>query len=695
MLNDALQPPRLWITAFHDVSERLFGLERENSAPIWGFFGCKNGDSFSSFWPLLHAPALLGRRLLGGLGLVSFLGSWISAAASCSRGPLICFVSIAQTLSPPEYRSYFLPLWILYLFSLFFLPFIHYSTFGLLFETTAWLFHYSTTLFYSSAREASAFFDLLVLGLPKPCLASALSLVRNSLGSASFRLLLSGRIEFGSGNGPSCFCASFEFRRQQNKLSLECVKRVGMSSELLAGEESDGSEMELSGVRNLGFFVDPSLDFATIKAACTALAVIPAKGKVVSAQRATDKLYKEFARKSDLYNMEELRLHWVNPKTGDFVEWAPLEAGERVRLRSCKHRPVGIRKGHSGRRKRVGLGPSLSFQSASQVSQAEMADWDESRADVTTEIDKIWEYLNVFRDDLIGVESGLAEVSEIKSGLSAVVEAQTSQAETIASLASSMMDIKRDVSRLGTATEKAAALVASLETKVSTTGTAELANVVKTVEYLDAAERSKSLIVFGWPVNSTDDRGITGLAVASSDAFHFLETVGVTERFELERYSSVRRQPRKDQPDTPMDGSSVSPPPLIISFSDSFKAQAVLQAFLTFSRRPESRNISFRAKINTTPRERELQRQTQPIVNLLRETNIDARYRSGGRIAKYVGGNIFSNWIDRKDWPSLPDPLSSESGVRPVAGAPSGRSAVQGGTFLGTRANQRSSFRPL
>lgn len=415
--------------------------------------------------------------------------------------------------------------------------------------------------------------------------------------------------------------------------------------------------------REVGFCVDCSLSFETIKEVCASLKVLTTTMKIQACNNAANKVYSEFANKPEIFLMPSLRNHWVNPETGEPLLWSAPKPGEQIVLKSCKTTRLSLRKSHSNKKRKSApdmLQPSSS-QGSQQGTSEVTTEWDDARGEIHAEMDKIWKHISSFCDDLSVVESGICDVVDFKQDMISLVESQTKQGETVQSLGKIVSEFQFRISKMETTTDEASRIVAELQGKVATAGVAEMAGIAKTVEYLDASERSKNLVIFGWPVNSNNENTSDGAAVASSDAFHFLETVGVTEEHNLGRYSAVRRQARmsRNDADVAMGGSSDSPPPLVITFSDPFKAQTVLQAFFSHMRAVPG-PVRYRAKIDTTPRERELQRATQPIVNILRAKGVDARYRSGGRIAKYISGNIFSNWMDKKDWP-LPQNLDSTS----------------------------------
>lgn len=403
-------------------------------------------------------------------------------------------------------------------------------------------------------------------------------------------------------------------------------------------------EVVMTSTREVGFSVDPDLPFSTIKEICSALEVLPTTSKYDGASNANEKVYSTFTSNPALYNMTVLQRCWVDPLTLMPIVWTPLAVGERVSLVKCIPRP-GIKKSYSGKKRK-----NVLDRSESVVSRGDLDSMDVLMEE-GSDMDGVWSQLAALKEELVTIRSSVAEMGGIKKRLSAVVDSQTKQAESITFISATVSSMQDDIARLNSATVESDAAIAALQGKIKLTGTEEMANMVRTVEYLDAADRSKNVIVFGWPVNYSGDDTLMGNAIVSSDAFQFLDTIGITDEHNLGSYSSFRRQPRSNLDDL---NTSDTPPPLIICFTDTFKARAVLQAFLLHSRLPSSIGIKYRAKIDTTLRERDLQRATQPVVDVLRQQGVDARYRPGGCIAKYLGGNIFSSWIEKTSWPVVP-----------------------------------------
>lgn len=282
------------------------------------------------------------------------------------------------------------------------------------------------------------------------------------------------------------------------------------------------------------------------------------------------------------------------------------------------------------------------------VSKANL-DLSELKSEMKKEFDSIWMTMTASRQDLESIGATSDKWERLDAGLSAVIHAQTEQGVAISKWTDTMNGWDKILDTLKLETSKAVNGVAQLESKVKSGGSQEgFVELARRVEFLDASERSKTIIVFGWPINSTGEAPDTMSfpEVVAIDAQQFLDTIGVTEVHAVGPYKYGRRGSNAVPA---LDGL---PPPMFLTFKDSFAAQMVFQQYLNYKRRPHNSNASFRAKIDVTIHERNLQRATQRMVDELRAKGMDARYRQGGRIARYTTGNIFGGFVKRSDWPT-------------------------------------------
>lgn len=110
----------------------------------------------------------------------------------------------------------------------------------------------------------------------------------------------------------------------------------------------------------------------------------------------------------------------------------------------------------------------------------------------------------------------------------------------------------------------------------------------------------------------------------------------------------------------PADGqppaAGVQAPPnksdrLLITMDSFVKAREVILQFARY--KAANPGVKFTAVYDRTPYEQNVARETQKVVNILRGSGTDARYRDTGRIAEFENGRL-KRYIPNDEWPAVP-----------------------------------------
>lgn len=454
--------------------------------------------------------------------------------------------------------------------------------------------------------------------------------------------------------------------------------------------------------RTLVFHIPSSAKVEELKALCRNLG-IKVKGRTkMEYVAAVEKRVYESTSAAKYHDLPVLQGCWWDPVTSSQVVWSPLSSGEKLVLVAGTEAILNQNPFRSSQ--------SQSSRMASQPSQADDSQIDLSQNSTDDALEYIQQDTSMRDSDLAAsprLDSAQADLSPwatrgelellrrelmlLKSQSTEAFDGVNSLADDVAACSSAINDCEDACSKVETLAtshkniastvnlltkeyktrwgkydkemETVAATIAAAREAVESVGkkSAKMEEdhkfLVNTVEVLDSRDRSKNLIITGFPINyncvESDPPPPHGV-VAVADATAFLMLVGITENHWIGQFHAIRR-PVRDVKDRPVLPAGVRYfPPLIVSFENAFKAQAVLQQYIAYSKAPENSGVTFRARVDTTWKEREMAKQVGEVVNALRDDSrgqgIDARYRPGGKIAIFIN-NSFSHFLDKAVWP--------------------------------------------
>ncbi|KAI5803290.1 hypothetical protein DFH27DRAFT_621639 [Peziza echinospora] len=413
-------------------------------------------------------------------------------------------------------------------------------------------------------------------------------------------------------------------------------------------------------------------------------------------------VYENLEANPAMYDDDTLKSYWVDPIKGQPVPWTPLQRGEKLSLKpipahlfSLQRTPAALselsQRPTTGKRRKTteNMGTQVEdFTQSSQYTQASCAGSIDPGLDAVEDLRQdnmeIRSMLKLLQDDIAEVTGKDGKLNEMEEKMERLANNQLKDSESTQALTTRVISLEEDgksrmdriEESIGLAEKKTKETAAVVEGLQENGPTEEL---VRTVELLDSYSRARNVVVFGFKVNFDMTENPLERDLPGNDAAAFLDLIGLGPRDGIGNFLAVRRgmgilqgskqlaapqqnsQPRDQQDqahsedvemnDTPTgEEMPMFQPPLVISFENSFRARDVIYKFLEWKRSPENAESEINARIDTTLRERQLQKETQQVVNTLREKGMDARYRPGGKIAIFKNGGTFDryeNWYER------------------------------------------------
>ncbi|KAI5782399.1 hypothetical protein DFH27DRAFT_616127 [Peziza echinospora] len=433
-----------------------------------------------------------------------------------------------------------------------------------------------------------------------------------------------------------------------------------------------------------------------LKATCAALNVPLSNSRLKTAEVARTAV--AMSRESNhIYNLQYLQDKWVS-SSGSSHTWSPLQEHESVRFITLSPELQDTMeftppRSSTRRRKptlRMNTAPTQVMDSQSQSQMDYTLDLtptsttNESIMEKIEEIKQEQNYLKKimsrFREDVQetaeNVERDSGRLTKLEDLVTSASETTTTLLEPSLENETRLKDLEGKYDAMKIQNDTNAALAESLKAMRTQSIPAD---ALRTIEQLDSLSRASNVVVMGWPLNANASEDfVADGSGAVRDATAFLDCIGALPEHRIGQFKAARR----GRPQGEDELNTSQPPPLIMTMENQFKAREVCRLFIWHKRQSHNATITYNAKIDVTVRERVLMRETQEVVNLLRDRKMDARYRPGGRIAVF-NGNMFSHYLERKDWPKIPpanpvrpgassQPQTTSPTPRTGGGAPSG-----------------------